>query len=109
MSLYTMLGSGSQLRQDDPSALKDIIQIVQSKFATQEGESRYGFITSAEKILILIYLSSRTRFMVETLTNLKNNKVKRQSAHGSGEADERIKKFVTGIGKNRHGLCVILS
>ena len=28
-------GSGSQLRQDDPSALKDIIQIVQSKLGDQ--------------------------------------------------------------------------
>lgn len=79
-------GSGSQLRQDDPSALKDIIQIVQTKVSTQESSS------------------SRTRFMVETLNNLKNNKLKKGSASGQGssESKDRISKFVTGIGKRYH-------
>jgi hypothetical protein len=31
-----MEDSGQQLRQDDPSALKDIIQIVQSKFSNND-------------------------------------------------------------------------
>ncbi|TDL25786.1 hypothetical protein BD410DRAFT_765514 [Rickenella mellea] len=78
--------AGPQLHQDDPSALKDIIQMVHSKVSGQNGT-----------------LSSRTRFMIETLTNLKNNKIKRQTAHSSGgEAHERLRKFVAGIGKHHH-------
>ncbi|PSS19945.1 hypothetical protein PHLCEN_2v3118 [Hermanssonia centrifuga] len=78
--------SGQQLRTDDPSALKDIIQIVHSKLPAQQNA-----------------LSSRTRFMVETLTNLKNNKVKK-SATASGENDsvERMKKFLSALNKKRH-------
>ncbi|KAI5122764.1 hypothetical protein M0805_009846 [Coniferiporia weirii] len=79
-------GSGFQLRQDDPSALKDIIQIVQSKLGDQHEAS------------------SRTRFMLETLNNIKNNKLKKNiaAAQGSGESKERITKFVAGIGKKYH-------
>ena len=53
----------------------------------------------------LVLCSSRTRFMVETLNNLKNNKLKKgaTSAHGSNESKERISKFVSGIGKRYHG------
>lgn len=35
------LDSGQQLRQDDPAALKDIIQVVQGKTPTTESSSRY--------------------------------------------------------------------
>ena len=31
-----MVDSGHQLRQDDPSALKDIVQLVQNKFAGKQ-------------------------------------------------------------------------
>ncbi|KAJ7030363.1 hypothetical protein C8F04DRAFT_731475 [Mycena alexandri] len=84
--LKIVRNSGQQLRTDDPSALKDIIQIVQNKISdTDEG------------------LSSRTRFMVETLTNLKNNKIKRNTTlNQGGEAVERMKKFLSGLGKSRH-------
>ncbi|THH07376.1 hypothetical protein EW145_g3425 [Phellinidium pouzarii] len=79
-------GSGSQLRQDDPSALKDIIQVIQSKLGDQS------------------HANSRTRFMVETLINLKNNKLKKHTAaaQGGGDSKERITKFVAGIGKKYH-------
>jgi nucleolar MIF4G domain-containing protein 1 len=36
--------SGQQLRQDDPSALKDIVQIVQSKTSEVEKPSKYGIL-----------------------------------------------------------------
>ena len=36
--------SGQQLRQDDPSALKDIVQIVQSKTSGVEKHSKYSII-----------------------------------------------------------------
>jgi nucleolar MIF4G domain-containing protein 1 len=42
--------------------------------------------------------------MVETLTNLKNNKVKRNATLNQGrEAVERMKKFLSGLSKNRKG------
>ncbi|KAK7690917.1 hypothetical protein QCA50_006020 [Cerrena zonata] len=49
-------------------------------------------------------LSSRTRFMVETLSNLKNNKIKKTAAGqlAGGEAVERMKKWLTGLIKKRH-------
>ncbi|KAG9021794.1 suppressor of glycerol defect, partial [Tulasnella sp. UAMH 9824] len=85
---------GVRLRQDDPTALKDIVQLVQNKVASQDRSAQ----------------SSRTRFMLETLTNLKNNKLglvdpKRKVGQANGqlviEAVERMKKFVNGIGKKR--------
>jgi nucleolar MIF4G domain-containing protein 1 len=48
--------------------------------------------------------SSRTRFMIETLTNLKNNKLKKGAMENQGgEAVERMKKFLLGLSKKRHG------
>ena len=47
--------------------------------------------------------SSRTRFMIETLTNLKNNKLKKNvTQNQGGEAVERMKKFLSGLSKKRH-------
>ncbi|KAH0585267.1 hypothetical protein H2248_008510 [Termitomyces sp. 'cryptogamus'] len=77
--------SGQQLRQDDPSALKDIIEVVQNKVSNTKDA-----------------LSSRTRFMIETLTNLKNNKSKRNVAQNQGaDSVERMKKFLAGLSKKR--------
>ena len=52
--------------------------------------------------------SSRTKFMIETLTNLKNNKAAKskkgqQGQTGGNEAVERMKKFLNGMAKKRHG------
>ncbi|KAF9648687.1 hypothetical protein BDM02DRAFT_3155622 [Thelephora ganbajun] len=82
--------SGLQLRQDDPSALRDIIQMVHTKAPERSTDT-----------------SSRTKFMIETLSNLKNNKVKKAiggGANGTGaqEAVERLKKFLSGMNKKRH-------
>ncbi|KAF8969183.1 hypothetical protein BDZ97DRAFT_1754792 [Flammula alnicola] len=86
--LKIVRNSGQQLRQDDPSALKDIIQIVQGKVSTTDDA-----------------VSSRTRFMIETLTNLKNNKLKRNATQNQGGAAvERMKKFLSGLTKSRHVL-----
>jgi nucleolar MIF4G domain-containing protein 1 len=46
--------------------------------------------------------------MIETLSNLKNNKVKKTiggGADGTGaqEAVERLKRFLSGMNKKRHG------
>jgi len=42
--------------------------------------------------------------MIETLTNLKNNKIKKSATqHQGGDTVERMKKFLSGLGKKRHG------
>ncbi|KAG8729656.1 suppressor of glycerol defect, partial [Ceratobasidium sp. 423] len=87
--LKVVKNSGQQMRQDDPLALKDIIQLVQDKMKGKRDNQ----------------LSSRFRFMVETLVNLKNNKVKRATGTGqnvAAEAIERMKKYLGGINKKRH-------
>lgn len=77
------------MRQDDPTALKSIIQIVHTKLPPDASA-----------------LSSRTRFMIETLSNLKNNKVKKAAGQLAGnEAVDRMKKFLSGLSKKRHGRC----
>ena len=52
--------SGPQLRQDDPSSLKEIVLQLQAAVA-ESGEEK---------------LSVRTKFMIETINNLKNNRMK---------------------------------
>ena len=54
------LDSGPQLRQDDPSALKEIVLLVQNAVG-RIGEQK---------------LSVRTKFMIETINDLKNNRMK---------------------------------
>lgn len=41
--------------------------------------------------------------MVETLTNLKNNKIKNAVGTPGNDAVERMKKFLSGLSKKRHG------
>ncbi|CCM01388.1 uncharacterized protein FIBRA_03439 [Fibroporia radiculosa] len=98
--------SGYQLRQDDATALKSIIQIVQSKLSGQANVMTHVIVRFCNMISAdLMHFSSRARFMVETLTNLKNNRTKRGTAHNAGdETVERLRKFLAGLGKKRHVL-----
>ncbi|KAG9249151.1 hypothetical protein BJ878DRAFT_431771 [Calycina marina] len=52
--------SGPQLRQDDPSSLKDIVAMLRPSVASIGEEN----------------ISVRTKFMIETINDLKNNKMK---------------------------------
>ena len=52
--------AGPQLRQDDPSSLRDIVLKLQAVIAKKEDDQ----------------LSVRTKFMIETINNLKNNRMK---------------------------------
>jgi nucleolar MIF4G domain-containing protein 1 len=67
---------GPQLRQDDPTSLKEIVQTMQKQVAkmTSAGEQ----------------MSVRTKFMIETITDLKNNKMKGASTANAGLASEHI-------------------
>ncbi|KAF9938761.1 suppressor of glycerol defect [Modicella reniformis] len=87
--------SGYQLRQDDPTTLKTIIQgftVLANQASTKQGTSTP--------------ISSRTRFLLETLTALKANRMKGSSANSttSGiitESTTRMKKFLSGLSKKR--------
>jgi nucleolar MIF4G domain-containing protein 1 len=70
--------SGTQLRSEDPSALKDIVLLLQRSVAAV-GEDK---------------LSVRTKFMIETINNLKNNRVKTgvNASQVSSEHTTRMKK-----------------
>ncbi|KAK4695224.1 nucleolar MIF4G domain-containing protein 1, partial [Lecanoromycetidae sp. Uapishka_2] len=78
--LKVVRNAGPQLRQDDPSALKDIILQLQ-KAVTKEGEES---------------LSVRTKFMIESLNNLKNNRMKTgiTASTVTSEHTTRMKKIL---------------
>lgn len=47
--------------------------------------------------------------MIETLINLKNNRSKRNIAQNQGGAAvERMKRFLSGLSKTRHGMLLII-
>ncbi|KAH8703224.1 hypothetical protein BGW36DRAFT_393629 [Talaromyces proteolyticus] len=86
--LKIIRGSGPQLRQDDPSALKDIVLLIQPAVAKAEESS----------------LSVRTKFMIETITDLKNNRMKTGVA-ASTITSEHITKMRKILGSlNNRGI-----
>ncbi|PUU82249.1 hypothetical protein B9Z19DRAFT_1099250 [Tuber borchii] len=74
---------GHQLRQADPTSLKDLVVM------TQPAISKIGYEN----------LSIRTKFMIETLTNLKNNRLKSAAANSVvvAEATVRMKKLLGAL------------
>ncbi|CCJ28476.1 unnamed protein product [Pneumocystis jirovecii] len=81
--LKIILNSGSQLRHDDPSSLKDIVIIMHQKISETD-------------------LSTRTKFMIESIDNLKNNKIKSIPYNNRIQEDIfRMKKFL-GTLSNRN-------
>ncbi|KAI9707148.1 MAG: suppressor of glycerol defect [Candelina mexicana] len=78
--------SGTQLRQDDPSALKDIVMMLQPAIATI-GEAN---------------LSIRTKFMIETINSLKNNRMKTGATASAVTSEHTIRmKKIIGSLNNR--------
>ncbi|CAI2167825.1 11174_t:CDS:10 [Funneliformis geosporum] len=84
--LKIVRSSGYQLRQDDPTALKEIIQQVQTETSKKDPRT----------------LGSRWKFMIETILNLKNNRVKQQDFIANTENVLRMKKFLNNLGKRIH-------
>jgi nucleolar MIF4G domain-containing protein 1 len=77
---------GQSLRQDDPSALKDIILLLQRSVA-KLGEAN---------------VSVRTKFMIETIHDLKNNRMKAATSSTlSTEQTNRIKKALSSLNHTR--------
>lgn len=74
---------GPQLRQDDPSSLKRIVQIIQTNSSDTAADGKET--------------SVRTKFMIETITDLKNNKM-RTATNGAGVASEHITRMRRTLG-----------
>ncbi|KAJ9118524.1 hypothetical protein QFC24_006178 [Naganishia onofrii] len=84
--LKVLRASGSQLRTDDPTSLKDIVQLVQQKTAGQESK-----------------MTTRSKFMVETLVNVKNNKMRAiPGGEIAAESTQKMKRFLGGLTKKKH-------
>ncbi|GAA5927036.1 Sgd1p [Sporobolomyces koalae] len=77
--------SGQQLRGDDPSALKEIITMVKQKMVGVDPST----------------MNSRTKFMIEQLTNLKNNKLPKLGADGAVDNYSGLKKYLVSLNKKR--------
>jgi nucleolar MIF4G domain-containing protein 1 len=75
--------SGPQLRQDDPSALKDIVALLRPSVASMGEEN----------------ISVRMKFMIETINDLKNNKMKTGNAASAVTSEHtiRMKKILGSL------------
>ncbi|KAK3627516.1 suppressor of glycerol defect [Elasticomyces elasticus] len=82
--------SGPQLRQEDPSALKEIVLLLQRHIA-EKGEAN---------------LSVRTKFMIDTIRALKDNKTLKTGVKASALASEHTTKMkkILGTLKSRESL-----
>ncbi|UZJ51931.1 hypothetical protein CBS101457_001251 [Exobasidium rhododendri] len=77
---------GPQLRHDDPTSLKTIIQLAQEQQSDDIGGQ----------------MSSRAKFMLEALDNLKNNRTKSLHARDlEQQSIARMKKYLAGLGRKR--------
>lgn len=87
--LRVIRNSGPQLRSEDPSALKDIVVLLQKQVTVVGGDN----------------LSVRTKFMIETINSLKNNRMKTGAAASAivSEHTTRMKKTI-GTLNNRSTL-----
>lgn len=82
--LRTVRMAGQSLRRDDPLALKDIVALIGPAVKKVGGEAK---------------LSVRTKFMIETINDLKNNKAK-AGAKASGIVQDhtiRMKKLLGSL------------
>ncbi|KAG4443150.1 hypothetical protein IFR05_001382 [Cadophora sp. M221] len=82
--LKIIRASGPQLRQDDPSSLKAIVAMLRPAIESAGGEAN---------------ISVRTKFMIETINDLKNNKMKTGGAASAitSEHTIRMKKILGSL------------
>jgi len=86
--LKIIRNAGQRLRQDDPSSLKDIIILIQNAIIK----------TGEEK------LSVRAKFMIETINDLKNNRMKTGVAASTITSEHTIRMKKTLGSLNMRGL-----
>ncbi|KAG5420973.1 SGD1 [Candida metapsilosis] len=84
--LRLIRSSGNQMRTDDPSSLKDIIVLLNEKYAKLSPELK----------------TSRIQFLIDTISTLKNNKMKVLN-EGNHQLSIRLKKFLSSINNNKGG------
>ncbi len=85
--LKIIRASGPQLRHDDPSSLKDIVAMLRPAVVSAGGEEN---------------ISVRTKFMIETINDLKNNKMKTGGAASAVTSEHTIRmKKIIGSLNNR--------
>lgn len=75
--LKVIRNSGNQMRSDDPTALKEIVLQVTKKSASLNKEA----------------VSTRMQFLIETITSLKNNKLK-DNNESTQQLTIRLRKFL---------------
>lgn len=83
---------GFQLRSDDPSALKDIVILVQER-AIQTSLNEKGGTEIDKEASISRASPSRIKYMIEAITDLKNNKKYRKDEERIAKIT-RFRKFV---------------
>lgn len=86
--LKLIRSSGSRLRSDDADALKDISSELNKSIKQLEREG--------------VQISSRTNFLVDTINNLKTNKLKNMENENTNLMINRIKKQLGAINNNRN-------
>ena len=88
--LKLVRNAGPQLRQDDASSLKDITTLLNAAAAEQGDEN----------------LSVRTKFMIETMHNLRNNKMKTGQAASAITTEHtlRMKKILGSLNNQKRAL-----
>ncbi|ORX97413.1 hypothetical protein K493DRAFT_350072 [Basidiobolus meristosporus CBS 931.73] len=82
--LKLLKAAGFQLRQENPASFKEVILLIQADVAKRNAAT----------------MGSRLKFMIETMTNLKNNRTK--SSNLNTENVVRMKKFLNNLSKKRH-------
>lgn len=82
--LVIIKNSGSQLRSDDPSALKDILNLLQTQMKAQYADLGKD-------------VPLRLKFMVDALLNLKNNKPSMNEGQQAKDLRIRMKKYIGGL------------
>lgn len=76
---------GAQLRHDDPTSLKSIISIAQEQ---QQKQSQNGQS-----------VSMRAKFMLESMSDLRNNRSRATTASVGAESLTKMRKFLGNLGK----------
>ncbi|EGW34302.1 uncharacterized protein SPAPADRAFT_148973 [Spathaspora passalidarum NRRL Y-27907] len=82
--LRLIRNSGNQMRSDDPTALKDIVLLINEKYSS----------------LPKSQINTRTQFLIETISSLKNNKLKVVN-EANHQLSIRLKKVLGGINNNK--------
>lgn len=92
---------GAQLRSDDSSSLRDIVDFVQEKAVPTPQSKTTSVGIAIPRPMSTPTLSSRSKFMLERLADLRSGRSQRQGGAGTSDTLIRMKKFIGGLGKKR--------